>query len=52
MSLKIYMKGEWTLNIDRTNSIEFSHNDQSGWIQNIGHVSISEDWLTVRGPKT
>ena len=46
------MKGEWTLNIDGIQMMELSHNDQLGWIRNIDHNSMLEDWLTVRDPTT
>ena len=46
------MKGEYLLNIERTHLMELSHNDQLGWIRNIGHNSMLEDWLTVRDPTT
>ena len=32
--------------------MELSHNDQLGWIRNIDHIPMLEDWLTVRDPTT
>ena len=44
------MKGEWTLNIDRTHMMELACNDQLGWIRSIDHNSLMKDWLTVKDP--
>ena len=46
------MKGEWMFYIDGTHLMELSHNDQLGWIRNIDHNSMLEDWLTIRDPTT